>query len=249
MASIKTVAEVDEVAATLRTRYHDFSHHNRRNPLDELLFILCSIQTNEHNYRASYSSLRRRFAKFVDLHEASAEGIADAIVMGGLARQKAATIKGIMRALVQRFGRPTLTPLHRMSDDECEQVLTSLPGVGKKVARCVMVFSLGRDVFPVDTNCWRICRRLGWVRPTRRNGSCGPRDMDRLQAKIPLHLRFSLHVNMVSLGRDFCTPRNPRCDDCPLEPYCRQIQVRKAREHGTSGGTAYHVVGNGTHSS
>jgi endonuclease III len=112
-----------------------------------------------------------------------------------------------------------------MSDDECEQFLLGLPGVGTKVARCVMMYSLDRQVFPVDTHCWRICRRLGWVRRTTPDGNCSRRDADRLQSRIPPELRRSLHVNMVSLGKRLCLAGSPRCDECPIGRLCRRTGV------------------------
>lgn len=165
------------------------------------------------------------FPRHQQIAEASAKYIAKPIERGGLSNQKAKAIRAIMDTLVERFGRPTLSTLKGWSDEECETFLTSLPGVGKKVARCVMMYSLGREVFPVDTHCWRICRRLGWVRPTQMDGHPSPHDMDRLQAKIPPDLRFSLHVNMVSLGREFCTARRPKCRECPIKGYCKKIGV------------------------
>lgn len=118
---------------------------------------------------------------------------------------------------------------YKMGDAEAEAFLLSLPGVGKKVARCVLMYSLGRQVFPVDTHCWRIARRLGWVRPIQKDKHCAPRDMDRLQSKIPLELRHSLHVNIISLGREICTPTTPRCNECPISAWCPRIGVPKDR--------------------
>jgi len=214
-----------KVARALFVKYGDFGHYNRKNPLEELLFIVCSIQTDERSYRATFRSLRQRFPRFSDLGQASESSIAKAIEVGGLSRQKASAIRKVVSAIIGRFGHPTLAPLRQMPDFECEDFLTALPGVGKKTARCVMLYSLRRDVFPVDTHCWRVCRRLGWARRTRPNGSCSPKDMDRLQAKIPLGLRFSLHVNMVSLGRETCLPHRPACGTCPICSLCKQIGV------------------------
>lgn len=217
---------VTEIAETLRWKYADFSHYNKSNPLDELLFILCSTQTSEKNYQASYRALRREFPRMDMIAEAPAEYIAKPLTCGGLSNQKSVLIRGIMNVLVERFGRPTLSPLKYMSDAECESFLISLPGIGRKIARCIMMYSLNRQVFPVDVNCWRISRRLGWVRRTRPNGSCSPRDMDRLQAKIPLELRYSLHVNMISHGRQICISSHPRCGQCPIAVYCRRIGIQ-----------------------
>ncbi len=216
-----------EIAQQLKKKYHDFAHHNRKNPLDELLFIICSVKTTGKSYLSTYQALRQEFPRFSMLAEAPAEYIAKPLVQGGLYNQKSAAINKLIDAIVSTFGKPTLSPLKKMSDENCERFLVSLPGVGKKVARCVMMYSLGRKVFPVDTHCWRICRRIGWVRPTRKDGTVSPKDMDRLQKKIPPDLRFSLHVNMVSLGREFCTAINPKCGNCPIAGYCPKIGVKK----------------------
>jgi len=220
---------VEKIAAVLARRYRDWDHYNRRNPLEELLFILCSIQTNEELYRQTFSAMRRHFPTFESLADATESEIASAMVNGGLSKQKARKIKQLLSDVTARFGRPTLAPLKQLADDERERFLISLLGVGKKTARCVMMYSLGSQVFPVDLHCWRICRRLGWVRPTRLDKSCSPKDMDRLQTKIPPSLRFSLHVNLVSLGRDICTTRQPKCSTCPIRRYCRRIGVRASR--------------------
>jgi len=226
-SKIEHAKNVRTIAAVLSKCYGDSDHFNRKNPLEELLFIICSIQTNEKLYRATFASLRRAFPTFESLAEAPEQEIARAITAGGLSQQKAQKIKQILVEIVDRFGRPSLASLHNMEDQEREHFLTSLMGVGKKTARCVMMYSLDSQVFPVDVHCWRISHRIGWIRATRPDNSCSPRDMDRLQSKIPPELRFSLHVNMVSLGRDVCTPRKPKCDSCPIGQHCRRIGVPK----------------------
>lgn len=218
--------DVYDIAKELADRYHDFSHYNKKNPLAEALFIICSIQTDLNGYHATYRALRRTYPTFSALARASQKDIERTIFRGGLSKQKSESMTRFMTDLILRFGKPTLSPLKKMQDAECEQTLLSLPGIGKKTARCIMMYSLGRAVFPVDTHCWRISRRIGWVRATRSDGYCSPRDMDRLQAKIPPELRFSLHVNMVSLGREVCLPKKPHCINCPIKPYCRRIGLR-----------------------
>lgn len=229
MRRTKTNPNFGQVAAILRRRYGDHAHFNRKNPLDELLFIFCSTKTQESSYLGTYAALREQFSTFSRLAEAPAEYIARPLVSGGLYRQKSLAIRRACDAIIERFGRLTLAPLLGLGDDDCEAFLTSLPGVGKKVARCVMMYSLGREVFPVDTHCWRIARRLGWVRPTQKDGHCAPRDMDRLQEKIPSALRFSLHVNFVSLGRDFCKAGTPDCGRCPIAAHCPTGKRRRLK--------------------
>ncbi len=230
MASPKYSLSVWKVAAALKTRYRDFNHYNLKNPLDELLFIICSTKTGEASYRNTYRSLKQTFPTHLKIAEAPAEYIARPIVSGGLSNQKAKAIRELLDIIVEKFGEPTLKPLRKMSDEDAEAFLLSLPGVGKKVARCVLMYSLGRQVFPVDTHCWRIARRLGWVRPTQKDKHCAPRDMDRLQSKIPLVLRYSLHVNMISLGREICIPSSPRCDECPISALCPKTGVHRMKK-------------------
>lgn len=213
--------DVVAIANALSALYGDDAHGNKANPLHELLFIICSLQTNADLYRSTYASLRANFPTTSLLANATEDEIAAAIAHGGLGRQKAHSIRRILARLESDFGGPTLAPLRAMSDAECEAYLTSLPGVGKKTARCVMMYSLHRQVFPVDSNCWRVCRRLGWVRPTRPDSSCSPRDMDRIQSRIPPELRFGLHINLVSHGRECCLPSIPNCVSCCIRRYCR----------------------------
>jgi endonuclease-3 len=213
---------IKAIADILKHRYADFDHYNRKNPFEELLFILCSVQTNEAKYLRTFAALRREFPRFADLATANPSAIARPLKPGGLSVSKSRMISRICGLVAQRFGRITLAPLRQMADAECEAFLMALPGAGTKVARCVMLYSLNREVFPVDTHCWRICRRLGWVRKTSKDGVCTKRDMNRLQDMIPAPLRFSLHVNLISFGREICTDKNPNCMACPISDLCRK---------------------------
>lgn len=214
---------VHQIAEILSNRYHNFSHYNRKNPLEELLFILCSVKRSEIVYLRAYRSLKHAFPSFGDLAKASKKELVSKVSWGGLQNQKAASVKALMKAIVDRFGQPSLSRLKYLNDGECEAFLSSLPGVGKKVARCVMLYSLDRQVFPVDTHCWRIADRLGWIKPSGTNGNhCSSRAMDQLQETIPPDLRFGLHVNMVSLGREICMARFPKCRDCVIAAFCQK---------------------------
>ena len=84
---------VGRVARILRKRYQDFAHHNRKNSLEELLFILCSVQTDEKKYRQTFGALRRAFPRFDDLASASAMAIAEPLKPGGLSPTKSQAIR------------------------------------------------------------------------------------------------------------------------------------------------------------
>ena len=166
------------IARKLKSKYNNFDHHNKKNPLDELFFILCSVKRSEQVYRRAYKSLKRAFPTYNQINQASAKKLSKQILWGGMQNQKSQSLKTLLTMITERFGRPTLAPLRKMTEVECEEFLCSLPGVGKKIARCVMMYSLDKKVFPVDTHCWRISRRLGWIKSTDKPKFCSSRNMD-----------------------------------------------------------------------
>lgn len=217
---------IAEIARQLKSKYNDFEHHNKKNPLDELLFIICSVKRGEHVYLRAYKSLKRAFPSYTQINQASVKNLSKQILWGGMQNRKSRSLKTLLTIITKRFGRPTLAPLRKMTEAECEEFLCSLPGVGKKIARCVMMYSLDKKVFPVDTHCWRISNRLGWIQSNGKEKSCSSRSMDLLQEMIPPEFRLSLHVNMVSLGREVCRARSPQCCNCPISRYCCRIGVK-----------------------
>jgi endonuclease III len=205
-----------EVERVLRARFGQPRHGNKANPLHELFYILLSLQTTEVNCRRSYQALRKAFPRLSMLVQASVSQIRKAINFAGLGQQRARKIAVIARSIDRQYGRLSLAPLKRMSTEQAEAYLTSLSGIGKKTARCILMYSLNRPVFPLDTHCARILKRLGFHVP---NGSLRKCE-DEIQTLIPPAIRYSLHVTMISLGRRICTSRNPKCEFCPLQAIC-----------------------------
>ncbi len=189
---------------------------NKRNPFNELLYIVLSSKTPPDRYRKAYLEVKRAYPRFDDLAEARVEELSTVIQFAGLGDKKASQIIRSAQRLKQLFGRVTLSPLREMSDEEAEKLLTSLPGIGIKSARCILLYSLDRPVFPADNHCLRIAQRLGWIDDaTFTKGTA-----NLLQSGVPPALRRDLHVGMVLLGREFCLPKNPRCNSCSILQYC-----------------------------
>jgi endonuclease III len=106
--------------------------------------------------------------------------------------------------------------LTELSDEDAEAYLRSLPGVGPKTAACVLLFSLGRQAFPIDTHVHRVAGRLGLVRP-----QATPEVAHReLAPAVPPDIRYSFHLGLIRHGREICRPRLPRCSSCPLFDLC-----------------------------
>jgi endonuclease III len=197
---------------------------NKHDPLEEAVYIILSLQTDLPRLRRVWSELRDAFPNWEGLARARIDQIASVIRVGGLHRQKARTIKQLL-AEVQRFaGVLSLDSMRAMSDQECESLLTGLPGLSWKAARCVLLYSLGRDAFPIDGNTFRILKRTGIISSSaayrRRNSH------DAVQNAVPPSLRRRLHVNLVVHGRRTCRPRSPRCPQCPLRRVCPRVGVK-----------------------
>lgn len=218
----EVVARMDEL---LELRYRSADLGNHDNPLDELLFITLSRQTAERQYRAAFRKLKKRFPYWEDALDAGEDSVERIIRPTGLSRQKARDIIRILEAVDEECERRggdgiDLDWLRGLSTRSAERALTALPGVGTKTARCVLHYSLERDVFAVDSNIRRVFSRLGLV--DEQPHHTRHEDFDAI---VPPRVRRRLHVNMIHLGREVCRPvGKPRCDDCPLVSFCADGQ-------------------------
>ncbi|MBT9142246.1 MAG: Ultraviolet N-glycosylase/AP lyase [Syntrophomonadaceae bacterium] len=208
---------VKEITEALVQKFGRPTLGNKKNPFNELLYIILSSRTPPESYQDTYRSLRRGFKTANSIAEARPEYVAATIEQGGLHNKKARAIAEIASELKKTYGRVTLSPLKEMETEEAEKFLTSLPGVSTKTARCVLMYALDRPVFPVDVHCRRVAHRLGW---TPSDIYLTKRQADELQEGIPEPLRRDLHVGMVLLGGNYCLPKNPRCRECPLLRFC-----------------------------
>lgn len=226
----KRDATIRAVQAALRKKYRDFAHYNKRRVLDNLIFVICSVRTQEINYVRAYNELRRLYPKLAEIANEPISVLARPLQCAGRQKQKAFAIREAVRLAIRTFGRASLEDLHCLNDDDCEAFFRQIPWVGTKVARCVMMIPLQRKVFPIDTHVWRICQRLGWIKARRNHTFCSQSEMDHLQSLVPKRLRMSLHVNMISLGREYCLQANPKCGRCPIAKHCVHGQARAIRE-------------------
>ena len=148
---------------------------------------------------------------------APVEEVAAAIKSGGLANIKAVRIKQILREVERREGEVSLEHLLDLPNEDIEDYLISLPGVGPKSAACVLIFStLARQAFPVDTHVHRVVRRLGWVEPKTSAESAHL----VLTPVIPEGIRYELHRRFIAHGRTTCKAPIPLCSECVLFDLC-----------------------------
>ncbi len=185
-------------------------------PLEMLVATILSQNTNDKNSHRAYTNLREKFPRWEDAANASLRSLVTTIRVGGMANQKSARIKETLSAVKERYGRYDLSALRRKTNDEVIEELTTLNGVGLKTASCVLLFSMGRDVFPVDTHVHRICNRLGLVA----NSKTPEKTFELMKALVPNGRGYSFHTNLIRFGRKVCRSSHPACDICPLYDEC-----------------------------
>jgi endonuclease III len=192
-------------------------------PVDELVLTVLSQNTNDRNRDVAYFRLRERFPTWDAVREALVEEIEDAIRPGGLAPTKSVRIKRILEAI----GQDDLLWLEHAPLDEAREYLMGLPGVGRKTAACVLLFSFGRPDVPVDTHVYRVGGRLGlW--PAKASLVKAHDELARLVGDDG-EFAYEAHVLLIRHGRRTCVARAPRCPECPLRRMCPEGRRRLAR--------------------
>jgi endonuclease-3 len=189
-----------------------------RRPLDELIRTILSQNTNDRNRDLAYGRLQERFGSWAAVRDAPEDDVEQAIRPGGISRVKAARIQMILRSL----GGDDLTWLEHAPLEEARDRLCSLPGVGRKTAACVLLFSYGRPDVPVDTHVDRVGKRLGLFRP----GASFDEEHDELLRLVAPEDAYDFHMNLIRHGRELCTARSPRCPECPLRRMCPYGRAR-----------------------
>ena len=197
----------------LREAYGQPILRPHRVPVDELILTVLSQNTNDRNRDVAYARLRERFSTWADVRDAPVSDVEDAIRPGGLAPTKAGRIQQILRAV----GDDDLAWLETAPLDEARDYLVGLPGVGRKTAAVVLLFSYGRPDIPVDTHVYRVGSRLRLFRP---GASFDEAHDELLRITDDPQEAYELHVSLIRHGRRTCTARNPRCRECPLLRMC-----------------------------
>jgi endonuclease-3 len=184
--------------------------------VDELVMTVLSQHTSDVNTARAFRGLKQHFPTWRSVRDADPTNVADAIRSGGLADTKSVRIQRILGEIEEREGRIDLRRLNELDDEEVERYLVSLPGVGPKTAACVLVFSMGRNAFPVDTHVHRVARRLGLIPPK----TTAEQAHRLLQPGIAPELRYEFHMQLIKHGREVCKAARPLCSECVLFDLC-----------------------------
>ncbi|HEV2915791.1 MAG TPA: hypothetical protein VGX92_21090 [Pyrinomonadaceae bacterium] len=223
----KAAPTVEEEAATTEKPLHYIIQNLERvygvpengrasDPLDMLVQIILSQATSDVNSHRTFAALKKRFPTWDHALRARESTIAEAIRSGGLANQKAAVIRSILRQLKAERGTLDLSFLQELSTEDATRYLSRFRGIGPKTIACTLLFACRKEVFPLDTHIFRILRRVGLL-PQKCTDARAHQLMNRV---VPEGKFYSFHVNLIRHGRSLCRPRDPLCERCPIIEYC-----------------------------
>jgi endonuclease-3 len=145
--------------------------------------------------------------------------LVDVIRPGGLAPQKAPRIQASLRRLREANGDHSLEFLGQMEPLAAREWLTGIDGVGVKTASVVLMMSFGMPLMPVDRHVERVSKRIGLMPPKVTAEAAH----DRYLALLEPGQCYTMHVGLITHGRQACHARQPECDTCPIAPRCRFV--------------------------
>jgi endonuclease-3 len=206
-------ARAIEVFARLK-RAHPDAHCelDHETPLQLLMATILSAQCTDKRVNMVTPTLFKRFPTAQALADAQQEELEEIIKSTGFFRNKAKSLIGLGKALVERHGGAV---------PDSMETLVKLPGVGRKTANVILgnAFRKNEGVV-VDTHVGRLSLRLGLTRET------DPVKVEReLMALIPREDWTMLAHVLVFHGRRICYARTPKCEICVLSEICPSSTV------------------------
>jgi endonuclease-3 len=184
--------------------------------LDQLVGTILSQNTNDTNSAQAFKRLRQQLPTWEQVRDAPVQDVIEAIRPAGLANQKGPRIQEALRRITEERGELSLGFLADLTVQEARSWLTSLHGVGPKTAAIVLLFSLEKPAFPVDTHVHRLSRRLGLIG----DRVSAEKAHDLLEALVPPEWYYAFHLHLVRHGRQICHAHNPKCEICVLRDQC-----------------------------
>ena len=171
-----------------------------------MVSVRLSAQCTDARVNIVTKELFRKYPTPQELAAAPVEEIEEIVKPCGLGHTKARDISAAMKILCSEYGG--------FVPDDLDTLL-SLPGVGRKSANLLVGDIYGKPAVVTDTHCIRICGKLGLTE-------------GKDPFKVEMKLRDVIDVSrgndfchrLVLFGREICTARNPKCDQCRLKELC-----------------------------
>lgn len=198
---------IDNILAILRDIYPVKPALNYSNPFELLVATILSAQCTDKQVNKVTEVLFEKLKTPEDFAVLTAEELGKYIKSCGFYKNKAENIINTCRMLVEKYNSKV--------PDTMEE-LVKLPGVGRKTANVVLSNAFGVDAIAVDTHVFRVSNRLGLAES---------KDVEKteyqLMESIPKELWSKAHHWLIYHGREICSARSPKCEECPVSSYCR----------------------------
>ena len=171
-----------------------------------LVACLLSAQSRDANTAKAKNALFRLADTPESILGLSDEEIAGAIKPAGLYNLKTRRLKALCRAMIDDHGG--IVPKDRAG-------LMRLPGIGRKCADIMLLFSFGEATIAVDTHVHRVCNRTGLA-----SGKTEAQTAAALDARAPHWAKRGGHMWLLEFGKRTCAARAPKCPSCFLNDLC-----------------------------
>lgn len=178
-----------------------------KNPFELVIAVTLSAQATDISVNKVTPGLFAAYPTPAALAEADLKDIESKIQTIGLYRNKAKYIKACAKMLVEDY--------HSVVPKTHEE-LEKLPGVGRKTANVVLGDAFGIPSFAVDTHVTRIAKRL---KISRQKATVDEIEKD-FRRLLPQNDLIKAHHTLILFGRQYCTARKPKCEQCPLISIC-----------------------------
>ena len=185
---------------------------NASNPFELLVAVRLSAQCTDARVNLVTPALFEKYKTLDDYCNADVKDIEKIIHSCGFYKSKAESIIDMAKGVRDRFGG--------VVPDNIEDLIT-LNGVGRKTANLIVGDIYGKESIVVDTHMIRISNRIGLV------ADKDPKKIEfALKKIVPADEGSDFCHRIVLFGRDICSARNPKCDDCPMEYNCKKVGVK-----------------------
>lgn len=201
-----------EILDLLRMEYPDAECAlTHRNTYELLIAVVLSAQTTDKSVNKVSGRLFEQYPSPAALAAAEQEDVIEIIKTIGMYKTKSKNIIALAQQLLEKFAGEV---------PEDYEALTSLPGVGRKTANVVLSVGFGQQRIAVDTHVFRVSNRIGFV---------SEKDVLKtelaLMKALPESRWTEAHHSLIFHGRNCCSARNPKCDECIIVKLCKKAGV------------------------
>lgn len=175
-----------------------------------LIATILSAQCTDARVNIVTESLFRKYPTIKSFADADLAELEEDIKPAGFQHSKATNIIGCCKKLHYEFNDEVPRTIEE---------LTSLPGVGRKTANVIRGNVYNDPSIVVDTHVKRISNRLGLTKES------DPVKIEfDLMKKLPKDHWILYNIQIITFGRDICKAKNPECERCKLQKYCKDYK-------------------------